>query len=359
MRIAFVTRSTLYNAPGGDTVQVLQTAKCLRELGIDVDICLTGDTINYNQYNLLHFINIIRPADILFHIARTKKPFAISPILVDYREYDRNHRQGMSGFILRNFFGRSNEYTKTVARWITGKDTLRSKAYLWKGQTVSIRKILKKATILLPNSEAEYQKLEKEYGVKKNYSVVPNGIDARLFHPDEKIAKDNKVVLCAARIEGIKNQLNLIKALNNTSYTLLLVGSPAPNQKSYYDECKKIAAKNIVFHSHVTQEVLVDYYKTAKVHALPSWFETCGLSSLEAAAMGCNVMITEKGYAREYFGNDAFYCDPGDTESIFNGIERASQTVCREKLQKKILDNYTWQQAAVLTLEAYNKIISV
>jgi glycosyltransferase involved in cell wall biosynthesis len=100
--------------------------------------------------------------------------------------------------------------------------------------------------------------------------------------------------------------------LNNSKYTLLLVGSPAPNQKSYYNECRRIAAENIFFYDHVPQEELISYYKRAKVHALPSWFETCGLSSLEAAAMGCNVMITDKGYTREYFGNDAFYCEPGD-----------------------------------------------
>ena len=100
------------------------------------------------------------------------------------------------------------------------------------------------------------------------------------------------------------------------------------------------------------------YYQAAKVHALPSWFETCGLSSLEAAAMGCNITITEKGFTREYFGDDAFYADPGDTESIFNTVEKASQSVFREELQQNILDKYTWKRAAAITAEAYKKIIS-
>jgi glycosyltransferase involved in cell wall biosynthesis len=358
MKIAIVTRSNLYDVPGGDTVQIVQTAKQLRDLGVGVDICLTSDRIDYSAYTLFHFINITRPSDILFHISKTKKPFALSPILIDYSEYDKQYRKGLSGFVFRQFSASTNEYFKTFFRWIAGNNSLQSKGYIWKGQKRSIKEILEKAAIILPNSEAEYKKLEELYEIKKNYTVVPNGIDPSLFQPQEKSVKDNKLVLCAARIEGVKNQLNLIKALNDTAYTLMLVGSPAPNQKSYYDECKRIAAKNIVFHSHVSQEVLAGYYRTAKVHALPSWFETCGLSSLEAAAMGCNVMITEKGFAKEYFGDDAFYCDPGDPESIFNGIEKASQTVCREKLQQKVLHNYTWQRAAAITLEAYKKIIS-
>ena len=102
---------------------------------------------------------------------------------------------------------------------------------------------------------------------------------------------------------------------------------------------------------------MVGYYKRAKVHALPSWFETCGISSLEAAAMGCNVAITEKGYTREYFGDDAFYCDPGDPESIFRGIETAAKSDCKKELQEKICHYYTWQHAAATTMKVYKKII--
>jgi glycosyltransferase involved in cell wall biosynthesis len=358
MKIAFITRSTLYTVPGGDTVQVSHTAKFLRELGAEVDVCLTNEHIDYSRYDLFHYFNIIRPSDILFHINKTQKPFVISPILIDYSEYDKHHRKGISGFLLRGMSANGQEYTKTVARWLAGKDKMKSKGYLVKGQRKSIQQILERAAMLLPNSETEYQKIEEGFGIKKEYTVVPMGVDPGLFSSTERITKDDTVVLCAARIEGIKNQLNLIRALNNSKYTLLLVGSPAPNQKSYYNECRKIAANNIHFYDHVPQETLVGYYKKAKVHALPSWFETCGLSSLEAAAMGCNIMITEKGYTREYFGDDAFYCDPGDPESIFNEIETAAKSDCKKELQEKIFHHYTWQQAAAITLEAYKKIIS-
>ena len=87
----------------------------------------------------------------------------------------------------------------------------------------------------MPNSEAEYQKIEELYGIKKNYTVIHNGIDDDVFVPIQKTKKENKLILSAARIEGRKNQLNLIRALNNTSYTLLLTGLPAPNQRKHYD----------------------------------------------------------------------------------------------------------------------------
>lgn len=197
----------------------------------------------------------------------------------------------------------------------------------------------------------------KEYKIGKPYTVVPNGIDPLLFNPDKTMAKSEKLVICAARIEGIKNQLNLIKALNDTEFTLLLIGSPAANQNNYYEQCKKIASKNIQFISHLSQEELLTWYKKAKVHVLPSWFETCGLSSLEAAAMGCNIVITDKGYTRDYFGNNAFYCDPANASSILNAVRKASQSEWKPELQEKIFLDYTWQRTAAITLDVYKKVL--
>ena len=358
MKVAFITRSTLYDVPGGGAVQIIETAKHLRELGVEVKIYLTNEKISYDEFDLLHFFDIIRPANILYHIKKTNKPFAISPVLVDYSEYDRQYRKGISGFIFRLFPANTNEYIKTVSRWIFGKDVLRSKEYLWKGHRKSIKEILHKAGMLLPNSKAEYEQIKKIYSTDRPYTIVPNGIDEKLFREDISVIKDKKLVICAARIEGIKNQLNLIKALNNTDFRLLLIGEVTPNQKNYYHRCRQIAANNIEFTGRLSQEELVTYYNKAKVHILPSWFETCGLSSLEAAAMGCNIVITGKGFAGDYFGNTAVYCDPGKPESIYNAVVQASGYETSEELQKNILERFTWKQAASATLEAYKKLIS-
>ncbi len=357
MKVAFITRSTLYKVPGGDSIQVSQTASHLRDLGIEVDICLTNQPIDPTSYDLFHFFNIIRPADILSHIGKTKKPYLVSPLLVDYSEYDKLFRNGLPGFIFRNFSSFTNEYIKTMGRWMAGKDKLQSKNYIWKGQKRSMKEILGKAAAILPNSKAEELAIKKMFGIEKPSFVVPNGIDPSLFIPDKTVAKDDKLVICAARIEGIKNQLNLIKALNNTSYTLLLIGAAAPNQKKYYSICRNEAAANIIFKEHIPQELLINHYKKAKVHVLPSWFETCGLSSLEAAAMGCNIVITEKGFTRNYFGDDAFYCDPADPSSILKAIETASASKTNGDLMNKITEQFTWQHAATATLDAYKNFI--
>ena len=358
MRIVFIARATLYSVRGGDTLQVLQTASHLEELGIQVDIRLTNERISYDQYDLLHFFNIIRPADILFHIRQSKTPFVVTTLLIDYSGYDRQHRKGLAGMLFKMLSSDSIEYLKTLARYVLGKDELMSKAYLWKGQQQSVREILDRASLLFSSSVMEYKKLVQQYHCSTGCIPIPNGMDAELFVFDERQEKDDRLVLCVARIEGLKNQINLIKALNNTSYQLLIIGSPAPNQSSYYRECRRIAASNVRFIEHIPQRELVQYYQKAKVHILPSWFETCGLSSLEAGAMGCNIVITDKGYTREYYEDYAFYCDPGSPESILKAVDHAANNSFRSALRKKILSNYTWDQAAACIAQAYHQILN-
>jgi glycosyltransferase involved in cell wall biosynthesis len=358
LKVVFITRSTLFTSKGGDTIQVVQTAKHLNDIGITTDIKLTNEKIKYDQYDLLHFFNIIRPADILYHIYKTNKPFVITPILVDYSGYDKYYRGGLPGMFFRFLSADGIEYVKSLARWIKRKDNIRSFSYFYQGHRRSINQVLKKTSFVLPNSDMEYQQLIKSYPVNIPFMNVPNGIDSNLFRLENGIEKDPRLVLCAARVEGIKNQLNLIRALNNTQYQLMIIGAPGSNQHNYYNHCKKIAAKNILFIDQLSQNDLVKYYQKAKVHILPGWFETCGLSSLEAAAMGCNIVITSKGFASEYFGNMAYYCDPRSPQSILRAIESASADEIKKELQEKIVDHFTWRHAAVKTAEAYKQVFA-
>ncbi len=357
-KVVFITRATLLTVKGGDTFQVMQTARHLEELGIGVDIRLTDEKIDYERYDLLHFFNIIRPADILFHTRKARKPFVVSTMLIDYSGYDKHHRKGIAGMLFKSLSSDAIEYLKTIARFLRGKDKLMTWSYIWEGQKAAVREILSGASLLFSNSNLEYKQLIREYNCLTECITIPNGLDTEIFVYNEEIEKDPQLILCVARIEGIKNQLNLIKALNNTKYRLLIIGAYAPNQYGYYRECRRLAGPNVQFIEHLPQDELVKYYQKAKVHILPSWFETCGLSSLEAGAMGCNIVITDKGFAREYYEDYAFYCDPDRPNSIFKAVENAAGAVYSPALRDKILENYTWRQAATRIAAAYDQLLN-
>ncbi|HVY75125.1 MAG TPA: glycosyltransferase family 4 protein [Puia sp.] len=360
MKIAFISRSTLYSDKGGDTIQILQTAKGLKELGLTVDIFLSNQNIDYAAYDLLHFFNIIRPDDILPHIRLAKTPFVISTIFVDYAEYERQARQGRSSYVFRFLPDHTIEYLKALARFILNGEKIKSSYYLFRGHRRSIQKVAEKASLLLPNSENEYKRLVKAYSIHTPYRVIPNGIDPILFNPQPTtISRNDRLILCVARNEGRKNQLNLIRALNNTRYDLILIGARSTNQMGYYEQCKREAGPNIRFIDFLDQQDLLSYYRQAKVHVLPSWFETTGLSSLEAAAMGCNIVITEKGDAKEYFGDYAWYCDPGSPDSIYQAVDQAATHPVPAALSNLVCTRYTWTMAASRTLQAYQEVIPV
>lgn len=359
MRVLYISRSTLFTSPGGDTKQIELTAHYLRQLGIVVDIKLSNEAIDYSTYDLLHFFNIIRPADILEHARAAGKPFVISTIFLDYGEFEKRFRKGWMGLLNILFSEDAIEYIKVIARFVKNGENIKSKQYLVQGHRKSVKYLIKNSKVLLPNSQNEYDRLVKKYGLGNDYIVVPNAIDPVMYKKTTNILENfrNRIV-CVARVEGRKNQLNLVRALRNTRHKLVIIGLPSPNNIGYYEQCRREATDNISFISRVSEEELYEIYNSAKVHVLPSFFETTGLSTLEAAVMGCNIVITDKGDTVEYFGDKAYYCDPDSPESIRTAIEAAIEAPYNESLREMILQNYTWQKAAAKTLEGYKLALS-
>lgn len=357
MKVAFITRLNLYTIGGGDTVQIEQTARQLTALGVEVDILRSVDVIPYEQYDVLHFFGIPRPGDMVHHSKLAKMPFVVSTIHCTYGEYYKYNRAGI-GAVFATLTSDSMEYFKTIARWIVGKDHRPSMHYLLNGQRKSIIEVLETADFILPNSHSESERLKKSYTPKVKSVIVTNGINPEKFPYNASIPKEENLVISVGRIENRKNQLNLIKALNNTKYKLVLIGGPSANQMKYYDQCRAAAADNVIFLGKIPHEELISYFQRAKVHVLASWFETTGLSSLEAAIMRCNIVITDKGDTKEYFGDDAFYCEPQNPATILTAVEEASAAQFNEALYERIIAEHTWKKAAEQTLAAYKLLVT-
>ena len=88
----------------------------------------------------------------------------------------------------------------------------------------------------------------------------------------------------------------------------------------------------------------------------PSWFETTGLVSLEAALSGCSIATTDRGHAGEYFDRYAWYLDPGVNDSILRAVRNAWDSPPSPELRERILDRYTWSHVAQATLAAYRTL---
>jgi glycosyltransferase involved in cell wall biosynthesis len=355
MRIAFISRSSLFDDPGGDTIQMEQTAQYLKTFGVNVDIIANGQDYSAAHYDLLHFFNLIRPGEVLPHL-KSGVPAVISPIYVDYSFSDQNARKGISANISKVLDKNKIEYIKAGIRFIKGKDTQISKEYFLNGHKRSMQKVLNQVRYILPNSESEYSRIKTDFQMNVPYAVIPNGSTA--FFKYEGNQRMINSILCVARIEPRKNQLNLIKAINaSPELSLTIIGDPGKNSFDYYEECKSIAGERVQFISGISQSSLIEHYHRSHIHVLASWFETTGLSSLEAGTSGCQLVISKYGDASDYFKDFVEYCDPGNVESIRGAIMAAIKRPLNNQLSEFLLKNYTWQVAAEKTLEVYRKVL--
>jgi len=363
MKILFQSRITLFSVPGGDTVQLVKTAEYLRKFGVDVDISTELEP-DLSGYDLVHLFNLMRPQEVYLQARNAKrqgKCVALSTIYGLYTEYERKVRGGLAGWIVRHISPWQVERLKVIARAIVNREINKgSLLTVLLGYRNFCGRIAEMTDVFLPNSASEMRRVHDDFPVSrlKPYVVVPNAVDIGVFDQEQVVVSDEvkkfeRCVLCVARIEGRKCQLELVRAMRDLPYQLVLIGKPAPNHLTYFDSIKREASDRVHILGQVPHAELAQYYKVAKVHALISWMETPGLSSLEAGAMGCNLVITEKGDTRDYFGNDAFYCDPESVESIREAIVRAYDAPPNPALVKRIRDEYNWRKTAEKTLEGY------
>ena len=367
MRILMQSRKTLFSVPGGDTVHIKEVAAKLSDLGVKVDISTELEP-NLSKYDIVHIFNLVRPQEVYLQALNAKKqgkPVVLSPIYVSWEEYEKYGSTCVRRFIANILPYHSIEYLKIAARAVKNREFHRGTVeVLLKGYFGLMKKVVKLTDFFFPNSEMEMDRIKKDFNLQNtDYCVVPNAIDKSLFNYEntdidyeiEKKIKDS--VLCVAKISGNKNQLNLVKAMRGLPFKLFLIGYILPNHKRYFKLIKKEMGSNVEFLGSIPHEKLPQYYKAAKVHVLPSWFETTGLVSLEAAVMGCNIVITDKGYTRAYFKDFAFYCNPGNPDSIKDAILKAYNTPYNEDFRAFILNNYTRERAAEKILKGYETVL--
>jgi glycosyltransferase involved in cell wall biosynthesis len=368
MKVLFQSRANLFTVPGGDTVQLTKTAESLRRQGVQVDIAAQPEP-SLAGYDLVHLFNLMRPQEVYVQAKRAKKhgcPVAPSTIYGLYTEYERKARRGLAGLVVRHTPRWQIERLKVIARMATNAETAYGKVMVaLRGYKTLCGRVASLADVFLPNSHSEMQRVHADFSVslQKAYVVVPNAVDIDVLDPDRMqidpaVRRFEGCIVSAARIEGRKCQLELVTAVRDLGVDLVLIGQPAANHAHYFEAVKAAAGPRVHFAGQVGQEQLVHFFAVAKVHALISWMETPGLSSLGAGSMGCNLVVTDKGDTRDYFGDEAIYCEPDSVESIRAAVAQAMAAPRSTSLQERIRSEYTWQKAAQMTREGYERALA-
>jgi glycosyltransferase involved in cell wall biosynthesis len=369
MRVLFInSRPDALRNPGGDTVQAQKTKEALEELGVYVEVRASDDLADVSTFDLAHIFNIQEPepAWSAYHLLqKAGLPVVVSPIFWDILAFWAENALSEQ----RRWRQVASILGKPIARrlYISWQRAKLPSSQTWRTQS----KLLSSAHRLLPNSRSEASLLQDFFNMDINVlgkvDIVPNAIDTGLYEPIpvpslEFVAQYGvrDFILQVGTINPVKNQLGLIEALFNLALPIVFIGPVQSAYQGYGAACRRLAEQrgDVIFIDQLPHSQLPGIYALAAVHVLPSWRETPGLVSLEAAAAGCHVVSTSIGSACDYFGDLAWYCYPNDHSSIRYAVQQAMQTPRSDALRKRILTEFTWQRAAQATLNSYQQVLS-
>lgn len=331
MKILFQTRPDFMKTPAGDTVQMISTGKELKNLGVEVHLS-SDPNFDLSPYDLVHIFNITRIKEsymFFLNAQKQRKKVVLSPIYWPPNAY----------------FKRDGASPNALA--------------VWKHMQPMRARLVGECDLLLPNSQIEMDVLRKDFPKSSTYEVVPNGFPDSFIGATPQLFQEQfpnnpkEFILCAARISPRKNQLWLAKACQDLDLSLILLGPV--NDPTYYKRVMSYA--NVTHLGTLQGALLASAYSAAKAHALPSWFETPGLSSLEASACGTVVISTDQGSPQEYFKDMALYVHPLNELSLRTALEQ-SYNASPLPLTQHVQKNFTWSRVAGTTLEAYSKVFN-
>jgi len=357
VRALLVVRPDAQTQPGGDLVHAERTARALNDIGVEATL-LASAAPDATGYDVAHLFGIFEPETARRQIEALRRhslPLVLSPIWLDLRPFMTIAPQVERALSARDVAG--------VERRLRGLE--RPGSLHWRGSAArsadrrleAQRALVAEAQVVLPASYIEAHL----YGEGLRATALPFvvahlGVDEENFSAERGPARSG--VLCAGRVEPKKNQAALLYALRDVDVDVTLVGHAY--DASYLALCRRWAGPRTHFVEHVPQDELRRMMSRAAVHAHPSWLETPGLSSLEAAGAGANIVTGDRGSEREYFGPGVDYADPADPRSIRAAVLRALRRPVRsggDALERRLRE-FTWRRTAEATRTAYELAIA-
>lgn len=231
---------------------------------------------------------------------------------------------------------------------------------------IYMRKVLKRADLVFAQTKDE--KLDcLKFGLK-NVRVISNGIEKKIFEnlpsgikfrEKYNINHDELIILYLGRISRVKGIEYLIKSFSNLknkkSYNIKLVvigpdDNYLKNLKGLMDksDCKK----DIIFINGLYGKEKIEALSSADIFCLPSLYDCCPNSLLEACASGLPVITTDRNGLSDLIKEDLGLVVPaGNTAQLEAALQFLIENPkIRKKYgnlaRKKIMNEYSWKRVS-------------
>jgi glycosyltransferase involved in cell wall biosynthesis len=206
--------------------------------------------------------------------------------------------------------------------------------------------------------------------------VIPNPIDPWMLEqalsPESNQAEhDRDTVLYTGRLQYSKGVLVLLEAVpmitreHKQAHFVLAGARHNSIDGATLDQKLGIAnaARCVTMPGHVPWRELVKQYRRAKIFVMPSFYETGGISVIEAMAFGLPVVATHAGGLAEVVedGVTGILVPPGDSEALAEAVCRLlREPELRRRMgeagRERVLEKFTIEGIVSQTLAVYSSL---
>jgi glycosyltransferase involved in cell wall biosynthesis len=182
--------------------------------------------------------------------------------------------------------------------------------------------------------------------------VIPNGIEAGKFPPMKK----QNYILCVTRLfynKGVQDLLEAVKGRDLGGWHVKIVGD-GPHRDALHELHRELRlGKNVEFSGWVdnTSDRMKELYGHARIFVSTSYFESFGLTVLEALSAGCYPILSDIPGHRYIIGDDRHFFTKGDPVSLRERL----QTAMKSRALKHAVDirPFLWENV----IKAYEKAL--
>lgn len=331
-------------------VERLSQGLQLRGCQVVVDVTGSADPSDFDIVHLYNFAMTEFTESLAKRAHSVGTPYVVTTL---YEEVPIFHNQ--SHVVANHLF----EYLRMGQDKDWWQRTMLDLSTVTKASRFRVDWIVSHAAALLTNGLRETAAIKRDFPFARDLVEVPLGhevgakVGPDLFFNEYGV---RDFVLCVGRFETRKNQLMLLKALEDSDLTVVLASGGFSYQADYDAAVRNFKRKGrTVIVERLSPEMLSSAYAASRIHALPSWYELPGHVSIEAASHRKNIVVTDTGTQADYFGSYAFYCEPWNEDSIKTAVLDAFEAPFREEFVQ-IAENYSWENTVDRTLEVYTMI---
>jgi glycosyltransferase involved in cell wall biosynthesis len=311
------------------------------------------DLIHQGNYNLVHIYNL-HPIWAAVQIAYACKRRQVPYVLACHGLHETAERASLMGL-------------RGPAVWA---------AHI--GNTMPLQYLVRNSTLIFASTPADFPVLQKLGAVEKQIKVVPNGVDASYFDPvTEEQSKtialkyglptDKPLLLFVGHLRPKKGVDTLINALAKvpSDWHLAVVGPHTFPELA--DSLIKLTnqlgmSKKVTFTGEVPLTDLPGLHQLADIFVFPSRSETLPLAILEAMSKRKPVIASNVGGIPFQIDNGAgILVQPDDIDGFAQAISELlvqpeKRRAMGEMGYQRLIDQFTWENAALKAIEGYHAV---